>query len=192
VSEGVGLVIAAVIAGYVAFFSLIISKEQTVSEFRQRWIDALREDIAAVVSHVAGVQGTTIVEKDNPELWRRVKEDFLEFHEVVARIKLRLNPDEARKKEKGPTAAVLKALDDLDATFSSPVPELLRLQGILETLITNSQKILKENWKRVRSGETIFRITKWLTLGLTILVVIGALLYKFRLLSRLMEMVGVV
>lgn len=30
-----------------ALLGLIISKEQKVSEFRQQWIDALREDIAA-------------------------------------------------------------------------------------------------------------------------------------------------
>ena len=182
-SEGTGLVIAAVIAGYVAFFSLIISKEQTVSDFRQRWIDALREDIARVVSRVAGIQGTTIVDRDSPELWPNVKDDFVQFHEVVARIKLRLNPTEARKREKAPTLAVLRALDDLDAIFSSPEPELFKLPDLQSTLVTESQTILKENWKRVRSGETIFRITKWLTLGLTVLVIIGSLLYKFGVLS---------
>jgi hypothetical protein len=178
-SEGVGLIIAAVIAGYVAFFGLIISKEQTVSDFRQRWIDALREDIAAVVSRVAGIRGTSIVESDNPHLWNRVKEDFVRFHAVVARIKLRLNPNENRRREKEATKAVLQALDDLDATFSSPEPQFYKLDTLVAALVTNSQVILKQNWKRVRSGETVFRITKWLTLALTVLVVIGWILHAY-------------
>jgi len=178
VTEGVGVVIAAIIAGYVAFFSLIISKEQTVSDFRQRWIDALREDIAAVISRTAGIQGTSIVEKDNPELWNEVKADFVRFHEVIARLKLRLNPVEKRGQEEQATATVLKALDELDAIFSSPHPEFHKIDGIIATLVTNSQVILKENWKRVRSGETVFRITKWLTLGITVAIIIVAVLYK--------------
>jgi len=180
-SEGVGLIVAAVIAGYVAFFGLIISKEQTVSEFRQRWIDALRDDIAAVVSRVAGIHGTSIVERDNPQLWNSVKADFIRFHEVMARIKLRLNPKEKRGEEKDATAAVLKALDDLDVTFSSPQPQFHKLDAITATLVSNSQVILKENWKRVRSGETVFRIAKWLTLTLTVLVIIGWVLHRLNL-----------
>ena len=51
-SEAVGVIVAAIIAGLVAFFSLIISKEQTVFDFRQQWIDELRKDIASVECHV--------------------------------------------------------------------------------------------------------------------------------------------
>ncbi|HEY1937784.1 MAG TPA: hypothetical protein VGJ33_07610 [Candidatus Angelobacter sp.] len=181
-SEGVGLIVAAVIAGYVAFFGLIISKEQSVSEFRQRWIDALRDDIATVISCVTGIQGTSIIERDNPQLWNNVKADFIRFYEVMARIKLRLNPIEKRGKEKEATAAALKALDELDATFRSPEPQFFELKTITETLATNSQVILKENWKRVRSGETVFRITKWLTLAATVLVILGWVLHRFNVL----------
>jgi hypothetical protein len=46
-------VIAAMIAGFVAlagsavtYIGLLISKESKTSEFRQEWIDALRNDIA--------------------------------------------------------------------------------------------------------------------------------------------------
>jgi hypothetical protein len=38
-SEAVGVIMAAIIACLVAFFGLIISKEQTVSDFRQQWMD---------------------------------------------------------------------------------------------------------------------------------------------------------
>lgn len=96
-SEGAGLIIAAIIAGYVAFFGLIISKEQTVSDFRQKWIDALREDISAVVSFATGIHGDSVTaRKHNDELWAKVKADSVRLNEVIARIRLRLNPDDAR------------------------------------------------------------------------------------------------
>ena len=44
----IGTMIAAFIAGLVSLLSLIISKEQKVSEFRQAWIDALRAEISSL------------------------------------------------------------------------------------------------------------------------------------------------
>src|SRR5437764_8500336 len=107
--QAVGAIVAAIIGGFVAFLSLVISKEQTVSNFRQQWIDALRQDIASLVSHITGIHGESIVERTEPkdDLWRRVKDDFTRFNEVIVRIRLRLNPDESRKKEKPATVAVL-------------------------------------------------------------------------------------
>ena len=89
--EAVGAVLAAIIAGLVAFYSLIITKEQTISGFRQQWIDALRADVAALVAYVVGIHGESIANKNgNDDLWRKVKEHFTHFHELAARIKLRL------------------------------------------------------------------------------------------------------
>jgi hypothetical protein len=56
-SEATGLIIAAVIAGFVAFLSLIIRKEQTVSDCRQQWIDELRKGNAAVGCCISSIHG---------------------------------------------------------------------------------------------------------------------------------------
>jgi hypothetical protein len=109
--EAVGAVIAAVIAGLVAFFSLIISKEQTISGFRQQWIDALRSDVASPVTYVVGIHGDSIAKKnDGVDLWGKVKENFTRFQELEARIKLRLNPHEERKQKFEATEANLGKL----------------------------------------------------------------------------------
>lgn len=42
----VATVVASLIAAAVAFVNLTLTKELTTSEFRQAWIDALREDLA--------------------------------------------------------------------------------------------------------------------------------------------------
>lgn len=47
-----GAVLAAVIAGAFSSLSLVMSKEQKVSEFRQDWINSLREDICKFVSAI--------------------------------------------------------------------------------------------------------------------------------------------
>jgi hypothetical protein len=55
--QAVGAVAAALIAGLISLLGLIISKEQKVSDFRQAWIDALRSDIAAVITHAQSIHG---------------------------------------------------------------------------------------------------------------------------------------
>jgi len=182
--EAVGAVVAAIIAGLVAFYSLIISKEQTISGFRQQWIDALRADVAALVAYVVGIHGESIAEKNgNDELWGKVKEHFTHFHELAARIKLRLNPHEERKKdgEAEATKAVLAAIDKLDAIFSSHEPPFHELQGVTSEFVSNTQIILEANWKRVRSGETVFRASKWAALVVAVLALAALALHGFGL-----------
>lgn len=177
-SEGVGIVIAAVIAGWVAFFSLIITKEQSVSDSRQKWIDALRKDIAIIVGCVTNIHGESIVGNEQ-ELWDRVKSEFTRFKRVIARIRLRLNPHERRKNEADATKAVLHTLKQLETVFGSQKPQFMELNPLVEKLVINSQVILKANWNRVRAGETTYRITKWLTLTFTVLAAVYWALRKF-------------
>ena len=89
-TEAGGLIVAAIIAGAVAFFSLIISKEQSVSEFRQQWIDELRKDIGIIIGFVYRIHRESIAKKTDEEL----KSEFTRFNRVIARIRLRLNPRE--------------------------------------------------------------------------------------------------
>ena len=168
-SEAEGLIVAAIIAGLVAFFSLIIGKEQTVSDCRQKWIDALRKDIASIVACVTGIHGESIAphgEHVEP-LWARLKAELTLFNELKARIRLRLNPKEKSRKEGPATKAILDVLKDLESMFGSPQPEFHRINSLLDALVSQSQTILKANWERVRNGEWTYRITKWATIVLT-------------------------
>lgn len=171
---GAVTIIAAIIAGAVAFFSLIISKEQSVSEFRQQWIDELRKDIAIIVGLVYRVYRDSITKKNDDQkiLWDELKSHFTRSNRVIARIRLRLNPNEERKEEKQATNDVLKALDDLESIFGSADPQYDQLPTISKKLVTDAQVILKENWDRVREGEPVYRRTKW---GMFILAIAGAI-----------------
>ena len=147
-SEAGGLIVAAIIAGAVAFVSLIISKEQSISEFRQQWIDELRKDVADVIARVSGIHGGLISRKDDDEvLWDTVRADITGFNAVLARIRLRLNPNENRKKEGPATKVVLDALKELESVLASPHPQFHTLSPIVGRLVSNAQVILKENWE---------------------------------------------
>src|SRR5579864_3724332 len=94
--EIAGTIIAAFIAAVISLVGLLISKENKVSEFRQAWIDALREEIASVITHAHAIHGAYLAKfPSNPEIWRNMREDFVKINEAWAKIKLRLNPDEA-------------------------------------------------------------------------------------------------
>ena len=46
-----GAITAALITGFLSLLGLIISKEQKTSEFRQQWIDALRQELAEFLGY---------------------------------------------------------------------------------------------------------------------------------------------
>jgi len=52
----IGPIIAAIIGAVVTLASLIISKESKLSEFRQAWIDSLRQEIADFLSNILHIK----------------------------------------------------------------------------------------------------------------------------------------
>jgi hypothetical protein len=153
----VGAIAAALIAGLVSLLGLIISKEQKVSEFRQAWIDSLRDDIATIIARVNAIHGAMLAGYPNPaERWKVIKDDFIGINEAAARAKLRLNP-----KEEGPAKSVLGILEEQETIFNSgAAPDFVRLAALEKKLVAEAQILLKQEWKRVRSGELTYRIAR--------------------------------
>lgn len=52
--------ITVIVSAFFALIGIIISKENKVSEFRQKWIDELREEISLIISHSLVIQGISI------------------------------------------------------------------------------------------------------------------------------------
>jgi len=179
-TEPSAVIVAAVVAGFVAFLSLIISKEQTVSNFRQQWIDDLRKDVAEIAALVSGIYLEWLAKRgqDQTQLWERVKTDLTGLIELMARVRLRLNPDEKRKTEGPATRAVLSALAEIESVFDGG-HEFRKLNSFLTRLTEGTQVILKENGKRVRSGEPVYKTTKWATFGFALAAFVGWLIWKY-------------
>ncbi len=159
----VGAIIAALITGVVSLLGLIISKEQKVPDFRQSWIDGLRDDIAAVIAHAFAIQGAYDAGfPTDAETWTAVRPDLLGLNEAASKIRLRLNPNEAE------AVAVLKRLDEFDAQFASGgKSEIAQLLEIEENLVTEAQVVLKQEWRRVRAGERTYRVARLLAIVVT-------------------------
>ncbi len=152
--EIAGTIIAAVIAAVISLLGLIISKENKVSEFRQAWIDSLREEVASVIAHAHAVHGAYLAKfPDNPTVWRNVRDDFVSLNKAWARIRLRLNPEEQR------SIAILRALEEHEALFpdGGAAPDFSRLGASDRKLLDCTQAVLKEEWERVKRGELVYR-----------------------------------
>ncbi len=78
--EIAGTIIAAVIAAVISLLGLIISKENKVSEFRQAWIDSLREEVAAIITHGHVVYSAYHAKQDKAIGWQNVREDLVNLN----------------------------------------------------------------------------------------------------------------
>jgi len=168
--QAVGAIVAAIIAGIIALLGLIISKEQKVSEFRQQWIDALRADIAAVIryGHCMSRQALA-AQRGELVSSSAISEDFAGITEASARIRLRLNQKEKQ------SAALLAALNKQVVSVRTETDAEI-VSSVTDDLVAAAQVVLKQEWRRVRSGELVYRMARWAAL-LVIVVLAAALMY---------------
>jgi hypothetical protein len=190
----VGAILAAAITATVSFVSLVVSKEQKVSEFRQAWIDALRKEIAEFASSARRISSEQSV-IDLKAMSGKIADTIAAHNESVLRadpfhanrlqmaqayyaIRLRLNPDEADH------TAVLRGLDKVYETLSSE-SDATRFDKTVEGLdhvASEAQRVLKREWNRVKDGEPRYqravlvarRMGIWLAIFLGVLVVLAA------------------
>ncbi|HBZ2528766.1 TPA: hypothetical protein MG510_23905, partial [Klebsiella pneumoniae] len=80
-----GAIIAALIAGFIAFIGMVIAKENKISEFRQEWIKELRGNIAKLFRLYG------MLRKDSGLTPDERTEKFNELNEIIATIGLHLN-----------------------------------------------------------------------------------------------------
>src|SRR5947208_1351430 len=79
-----GAFLVAWIAGAFSLLGLIISKEQKVSEFRQSWIDALRNDLGLLVAHAYQIQAFILMHQpyDPSAGWQQTREDYVGLNQA--------------------------------------------------------------------------------------------------------------
>lgn len=167
----VATLVAALIAGAVAFINLTLTKELKTSEFRQAWIDALREDLAKFLGAArAFARAVEVVHtfgheyKDKVPLLigdEKIGELRYQAAETLSRIKLRLNPEEPEHEEL--LRLLVKAVRIQNEALASGGGVADALADI-EAANEYARPVLKKEWKRVKQGELPFRIARnWLT-----------------------------
>jgi hypothetical protein len=171
-----GAVIAALITGIISLANMMIAKDQRITEFRQAWIDSLRTDVAEFIASATAipVMGRLINYKQSKtdsqssavlDMVDYSKEYLPKLINGYNKIILRLNPKEHMK--------LIGYLDTLkDAARISSKNDQQKVEIKCHDVLHETQKILKEEWERVKHGEIIYRITKWLMFAMVVLLLI--------------------
>lgn len=167
---------AAAIAGVVAFIISVLTKEHRISEFRQSWIDSLRNDISELLSlfnllaaafdreaKLCGDKNKTL-----DEHWTKHHADLVNVQTLTNRVVLRLN-----KKEHSVLIGKLAELEDsLGKGQAVAVP-------IIDGIMAEVASLLKLEWERVKKGETVFQALKRFSFWFTCLGLIAVILSLF-------------
>lgn len=159
---------AALIAGYFSFVTLINSKEQKTSEFRQNWIDSLRNEISEFTSSIYFLkfyyqQGA---KNSDPGFINGLKEIHNKYAASSTAILLRVNANEKDKYLKLVNDEFLRILSDiLDLVNASRYDEAATRCNVL---IEKAKPLLKEEWKRVKAGELSYKVIKYFSIVLFI------------------------
>ena len=150
---------AAAIGGAIALVGLVANKENKTSEFRQQWIDVLRNDIAALVGTLYVIQGGA---KDSSKAAETV-------NSLNCRIHLRFKYADPKSYAFQKALSRAMSLDTLHSTPDS-------FKGTVDTLVNEAQMLLREEWLIVKRGERVYRWFIRALVALLIVFTVGACL----------------
>lgn len=154
-------VLAALIAASITFLVAVFTKESKISEFRQAWIDSLRNDLAQFVgiwyflANEFQLLKKPLDDDAIAELWKSIKPEIKQIEEMQTRIELRLNPT-----EHGDLIKKIHQLAKVDAFIGKP---FATWKSAIDDLTAESQKVLKTEWSVVKMGEPTYRRVKTLS-----------------------------
>lgn len=163
----IATLVAALITGAISFVNLTLTKEQKTSEFRQAWIDALREDLAQFLGAArAFARAVEVLHQFGPDYKSKVpltvsdeKVSDLRHQaaETYCRIQLRLNSSEPEHVEL--LRLLRRAIDEQNAMLRNGGGIDPTMKAI-EVATEYAQPLLKREWERVKRGELPFRIAR--------------------------------
>lgn len=180
VNISIGAVGAAIIAGLVSVLGLIIGKEQKISEFRQAWINDLRNCLISYLVNINNISDLVRTRRpgvDNDQ--SSIISAYKALNEASNGIKLRINKNE---KDSEKLIEVMLEFEHLAEDNSRLTPENIRV--IEERFLKRSRKLLKFEWKRVKKGEPAFIWTKRAVILTTLIMVIYFFLIAYGLWNR--------
>lgn len=169
----IGAVGAALIAGLVSLLGLIVGKEQKVSEFRQAWIEDLRKCFIAYLVNINAVADAVRLQKAGKPLDGSAQvTNYKMLNEASHGIIFRINDKEETAKE---LLISMASFESIASSNENLTPDRIRLAEV--EFSNAARKLLKFEWNRVKQGEMIFRLTKYIVFSVVILM--SALLIYF-------------
>ncbi|MCL6416843.1 hypothetical protein MIB92_14375 [Aestuariirhabdus sp. Z084] len=180
-----GGVVAATLTGIFSFVSLINQKEGKISEFRQDWIDSLRDDISKITSCIDRISNSwQLIQirenaKENAfegtdwleDFHKSSRRDLMTFDECRYRVLLRLNREE--------DSELISKLEKAKEHLSDPdsMSNKYEIKNLINDVVRLSQDLLKKEWQVVKSGEKAYKNTKRATVSV-VLIFVGILIYS--------------
>lgn len=168
-----GAILTSVLGASAATIGVVVAKDTKVSEFRQEWINALREDVARLCStSVALFHGNLRWSmRDWAPDTKQVDLEALteKANNLSYRIRMRLDKAKPHSQD---LIAALDVLVNLATHAREPFDAVSR--GV-EAVLNKTDVVLEDAWKTVRRGEPRFRWTfrlAFTTLVLTLVVVL--------------------
>lgn len=165
--------VAALLAGAIAALTLIVNKENKISEFRQAWIDGLREDLTNFLSasrtFTRALQENKLAQREQFQSPMPIDAATTaklrhQVAECSYRIKLRLN------KTKKPHIKLESLMTETSTLvseyFSGTSDDVDKVLSGIETTATQAREVLKTEWERVKKGEFAYRAAKWIAVSL--------------------------
>jgi hypothetical protein len=133
---------ASLIGATIALVGLVVSKESKISEFRQQWIDSLRNDVASYISLMFFLQAGPPPDED--------RKSTKDANELQARIHLRFKFNDPE------CIDLMNALESL-LKASRPTTKRDAFGSLVDRAVDETQKVLGAEWLKVKKGERIYR-----------------------------------
>ena len=170
----VGAVGAAIVAGFISLIGMIIGKEQKVSEFRQAWINDLRQCLSDYLVSVNAICDLTRLKNAGKEIDdAQLIENLKELNKANHGIILRINSKESVSK------ALIAAMEEFEALAASKNKfHPSEIKKVEEKYISGAKSLLKYEWRRVKRGEPVFYLTKYAAF-LAIAILVWVFFIKF-------------
>ena len=204
----VGALGVAFVTGFFTLTSLLISKEDKVSDARMKWLDSFREETSKVLAgvetivrlmeHDATGDPPKLAPQDLSALRKLHEGKYKELNEMWYRVVLRLNPSKEHKgirkwilslpglgkHEAAHHKIFLQKLDSLmRAFYVQTCDNLAQVRLLQDETAREAQKIITEVWDQAKGGEKMFRFARRALLLLVGMFVFTLVVTFFRLYS---------
>ena len=180
---------AAFIAAVIALVNMLNSKDQKTTEFRQAWINSLRQNISDFSAQARWISAAVEQAKRfDPNCYSRDSKAYDSYAENRERMSaayysicLHFKPNDRDFRS---IDACMKNV--FEALAKPSTLEFKTVIILLEKLVNESRSVLKREWTRVKSGEWTYRVTKYAAMFVIVSSTLGAA-YLFRTFSSVLN-----
>lgn len=193
-SEHIIAIFIVIITGAISVVGLVLSKENKISEFRQLWINDLRDSLSKLGANFHKINEINALHMIGN---RPTSEDLYNLTISKLDVTLRIN-NNAINKRIGILTSIkkfsCKKHDDNTDTIEDEAVLIRHIERIYNTLtayntynndtdyipfIETSSKILKKEWERVKAGELTYRFWSFIFSSLFIIAIVSFFVYVF-------------